>query len=381
MLHSVALLSLNAAAWQFAASGHGIVQMPPTAAASSVAMPSLRISMMAAADEPATSFSKEILDDAKDEEEQDFLAEAAKAAAFARSDEGLAELRTQADAAIAALKGRDDVAAVLEAKGKDKVTGKLAKALKKPSGSMALIGEGVMMESISLGGFDLNDPNYVSSEFRVGGCTAVSVRVGQPRCLSDDALQATRAEQDTAKGNFPGPLPIISRTPCLDELQIAQAKLDGAVGVLLPLNLAGVERTGELMAAAAELGMESMVRVCDGEELSAALGLGAKILVFGDCTLDEAAALLPELPAGKKDGAVSVADFPTLEVRGAWKVRDAGFNALLAGESLFDMCVRDRVPPSAICKSILSKGSVKYGLGMQKGRLEGSKEFLGTISA
>ena len=44
------------------------------------------------------------------------------------------------------------------------------------------------------------------------------------------------------------------------------------------------------------------------------------------------------------------------------------------------MCIRDRVPPSAVCKAILSKGSVKYGLGMQKGRLEGSKEFLGSLA-
>ena len=60
--------------------------------------------------------------------------------------------------------------------------------------------------------------------------------------------------------------------------------------------------------------------------------------------------------------------------------RDQGFAALVAGRSLLDVCVRDRVPPSAIVKSILSKGSVKYGLGMQKGRLEGSKEFLGSLA-
>lgn len=62
-------------------------------------------------------------------------------------------------------------------------------------------------------------------------------------------------------------------------------------------------------------------------------------------------------------------------------MRDAGFNALLSGESMLELCVRDRVPPTAICKAFLSKGSVKYGLGMQKGRLEGSREFLGSISA
>ena len=46
------------------------------------------------------------------------------------------------------------------------------------------------------------------------------------------------------------------------------------------------------------------------------LDIGAKLIVFGDCTLEDAAALLPELPKGK-DGAVSIADMAALEVRGA----------------------------------------------------------------
>lgn len=64
----------------------------------------------------------------------------------------------------------------------------------------------------------------------------------------------------------------------------------------------------------------------------------------------------------------------------AWQVRDLGFSALIAGKSMMDVCIRDRVPPTAIIKAVLSKGSVKYGLGMQKGRLEGSKEFLGSLA-
>ena len=338
----------------------------------------LSISMMA--DEPEASFAKEILDEARDEEEIAWMEETAKLAAYARSDEGLAALRAKADAAIAALRDRSEVVEALEGRATaKKPVNKLAKALKKPSGSMALIGEGVLMETISLGGYDLNDPDYLSGEFRTGGCAAVSVRTADERELTADALSATKAEQDTAKGNFPSPLPAISRAPFVDELQLAAAKVDGADGVVLPLNLAGKDRTAELMAAAADFGMEAMVRVCDGEELASALDIGAKLIVFGDCTLEDAAALLPELPKGR-DGAVSIADMAALEVRGAWKVRDAGFNALISGESLLNMCIRDRVPPSAVCKAILSKGSVKYGLGMQKGRLEGSKEFLGSLA-
>ena len=62
------------------------------------------------------------------------------------------------------------------------------------------------------------------------------------------------------------------------------------------------------------------------------------------------------------------------------QVRDMGFNAIIIGKGLLDVCVRDRVPPAAVIKAMNSKGSVKFGLGMQKGRLEGSKENLGTIA-
>ena len=122
-----------------------------------------------------------------------------------------------------------------------------------------------------------------------------------------------------------------------------------------------------------------MVRVCDKAELEAAMELEPSIVVFGDCTLPEAVEMLEVVPSGKA-GPVTLADMAYLDVRGAWKLRDAGFNAIFTGKSLLDVCIRDRVPPSALCKAVLSKGSVKYGLGMQKGRLEGSKEFLGSIS-
>ena len=61
-------------------------------------------------------------------------------------------------------------------------------------------------------------------------------------------------------------------------------------------------------------------------------------------------------------------------------MRDLKFNALICGRSMLELCVRDRVPPTAILKAYASKGSVKYGLGMQKGRLEGSKEYLGSLA-
>lgn len=53
---------------------------------------------------------------------------------------------------------------------------------------------------------------------------------------------------------------------------------------------------------------------------------------------------------------------------------------MIVGKTLLEVCARDRVPPAAVMKALLSKGSVKYGLGMNMGRLEGSKEQLGSLA-
>ena len=76
------------------------------------------------------------------------------------------------------------------------------------------------------------------------------------------------------------------------------------------------------------------------------LALG--IVVLGDISLPDAVELTADLPKGKT-GVVTVADFPYLDVRGGWQVRDAGFNALMTGSSMLEVCARDRVPPAAMC--------------------------------
>jgi len=331
----------------------------------------------------ARSRSADFLEEAKNEEEQAYETAMAAAAELARSPEVIAAQRTAGEAAAAAIRAAIDAgdeshpaAAMLAKKGKAPATGKLRKALKKPKGSLSVIGEGVPLEGLaSMGGFDLTRPEYLSKEFRDGGATAVCVTVGDD-AISEDAVAETLAEQSTAKGEFPGPVPVIVRAPFVDEVQLAAAAADGAMGVVLPFSLNGAEQTGMLMEAATQLGLESVVRVCSAEELSAAAELKPTMIAIGDCTLLQADELLAAVPADM----LAIADIPTPDVRGAWKVRDLGFAGLISGKSMMDVCVRDRVPPSAITKAILSKGSVKYGLGMQKGRLEGSKETLGSIS-
>ena len=346
--------------------------------------------------------------EAADAEESAALNEAAAAAgALARSAETLAATRAAAEERLAALRTELDaggaLAKAMESAGSGSPPKKVAKALKKPKGSLAIVPEGVPIDAASLGGIDLDDPAYISESSRDGNAAAVCVRVSGPSMLTADALAATVAEQETARGDFPGPLPVISRDDVVDTLQLAKAKADGAGAVVLNVVLNGAEKTKELFDQARNssaqflrrnsfprnfltpqssapqaggLGLEAIVRVADAAELTAAVDMGAAIVCIGDCALPTAVELLGQLP----DGVVSVCDVELPDVRGAWAVRDEKFNAMICGKGLLEVCARDRIPPAAVIKAMNSKGSVKFGLGMQKGRMEGAKEQLGTLS-
>jgi len=309
------------------------------------------------------------------EEMAAFEAALQAAAKKARDPASIASIVEAAKGAASTLRSDDAVAKKLESGGAAP-KGKVAKELKKPKGTLALIGEGVKLEVMSMGGMDLNDPAYLSLECREGGAALVCVSVSPRVALSDDALSQTVQEQETARGQFPGPLGVVARDDFVDPAQLAAAAVGGAKAVLINAAFTGEAGPAALVAEAERLGLEAIVRVADETEMEAALAAGAKMVAIGDNNLEAATELLSNVPAG----VVTIADLPTRDVRGVWQVRDAGFNALIVGSGLLDVCVRDRVPPTAVIKAMLSKGSVKYGLGMQKGRLEGSKENLGTIA-
>jgi hypothetical protein len=319
--------------------------------------------------------------------EKAFLEMMKAAAAEARSPAGIADLKTAGETIAASLRAKVDananhpIAQAQASRGErgpgSDVFDNIMMPFQWGQGNLSLIGEAVKMETVSLGGFDLHDPEYFSEQCRVAGCAAVAVRSSCYKdSLGEGALKTTVEEQEDRRGEYPGPIPVVLREPVVDEIQLAAAKADGANAVVLQLCLNGAERTKALMDEAAELGLETLVRVATQEELDSAVALGAKIVAIGDCLPDEAENMIATVPSD----VIPVADIPFQDVRGAWMIRDRGFKALFTGRSVFDICVRDRVPPKAVMDSMTTKGSVEFGLGMQKGRLEGSKENLGTLA-
>ena len=313
--------------------------------------------------------------EAENEEECILAEEALAKSLYRRTPDFLERQRKRAQEQVASLEQLD-----LEPIPDQKPSQALRKALKKPKGTMAIIGEGAPQRQVSLGGYDLNDPKYISEQFRTAGAAAVCVRIGGGEdafpSLSSDALSITAKEQQSAKGNFPGPLPVIVRGDIMHELQLIKAVKDGARGVLLSLILNGPEGTSRLMAEATRIGLEPIVRVADQDELSIALELNAKIICIGDASLEIAGELVAPL---RETDVLTLCDVYSPDVRGSWKVRDLGFNAQIASDSILEVCARDRCPPESVLKAMLMKGSVKYGLGVQKGRLEGAKEWLGDL--
>jgi hypothetical protein len=243
------------------------------------------------------------------------------------------------------------------------------------------VGEIVKVNSTGVSGVDLNNPTTMSSDLRSGGCKAVLVPVDYEYSHAGvDALKLAVKEQarfksDDIHSQVTSRIPVITRVPAIDPLQLAQVALEGAVAVIIPMSLAGAEKTRTLMASAEDLGLETLIRVTSAEELATALEFGAKIIVFGDMNRLEAAALKESVPAD----VVTVADIPFEDVVGAWKFRDSpNFDVLIAGQSLAKICIQQEFPPPSVLKSLKRKGSSSWGLG-EFDRQDGSKEKLGTI--
>jgi hypothetical protein len=85
-------------------------------------------------------------------------------------------------------------------------------------------------------------------------------------------------EQSTAKGKFPGPVPIVWRKKFETIEQIAEAKALGCYSVTLLAEPLGGDKLQELVNVCHALGMEPLVEVNDKDQISAAVAAGAKCI-------------------------------------------------------------------------------------------------------
>jgi indole-3-glycerol phosphate synthase len=173
------------------------------------------------------------------------------------------------------------------------------------------------------------DPADLAKRYEAGGAACMSVLTdveffgGSP-----DDLRAAKAACD---------LPVLRKDFTVDARDVADARLMGADAVLLIVAALSDDELRRFLALATDLGLDSLVEVHDRGELDRALAAGAAVVGANsrdlrtfEVDLEGVAALASEMPAGTttvfESGIRSAADVAV--------VRDAGWDAILVGETL-----------------------------------------------
>jgi hypothetical protein len=195
---------------------------------------------------------------------------------------------------------------IIAAGGSPKVPNKVAKTLKKRSGQMAVALE---YKRLGEGGED-DEINHVdfrrySVRLRESKLDALFVDTTTP-CGLDDCARFVQ-EQNTAKGSFPGPVPVIS-TGATTVLHVAEAKALGCQGIMIAYSSGNGD---ELVKAALTLAMEPIAIVATEAEVASSVAAGAKILCTAPHSADtppaDAAAAALALKAKMPKDVVAVA--------------------------------------------------------------------------
>ena len=171
-------------------------------------------------------------------------------------------------------------------------------------------------------------PAEIAESYANGGASCLSV-------LTDvnffqghaDYLRQARAACD---------LPVIRKDFIVDMYQVYEARAMGADAILLIVSALDHGLMAELEACAQELGMDVLVEVHDGDELTAALRLKTRLLGINnrnlrtfEVTLDTTLGLLPRIPAER----LVVTESGIMVPEDVKRMRAANVHAFLVGEA------------------------------------------------
>jgi indole-3-glycerol phosphate synthase len=196
-------------------------------------------------------------------------------------------------------------------------------------GGISCIAE-IKRRSPSKGDLDLGlQPDVVAKEYATGGAAGLSV-LTDAEFFGGSASDLRQARQ--ASG-----LPVLRKDFTVQEADVLDARIMGADAVLL---IAAALNDGELarfIMRADELGMAALVEVHDSEELTRAIGVGSRLIGVNQRDLrtftvdhDRACAMAALIPVD----VVAVAESGIRDANDARRLADAGYDAILVGESL-----------------------------------------------
>ncbi|MBD3161408.1 MAG: indole-3-glycerol phosphate synthase TrpC, partial [Candidatus Latescibacteria bacterium] len=173
------------------------------------------------------------------------------------------------------------------------------------------------------------DPAEIARTYGDAGAAALSI-LTEPRWFDGDPSFLARAREAVD-------LPLLMKDFVLDEWHVAWARSLGADAILLIVAALDPAQLRDLLTAAREVGIETLVETHDERELDRALEAGAEIVGINHRNLQTFAVdlglsdrLLPRIPAGK----VRVAESGIRSRDEVERLEQAGVDALLVGESL-----------------------------------------------
>ena len=195
------------------------------------------------------------------------------------------------------------------------------------------------------------DPAFIARRYRAGGAAALSVLTDEPY------FQGSLRNLELASAAVP--LPCLRKDFIVDEYQIVEARAHRADAILL---IAAALTNGEMkhLAAVAEgFSLDVLVEVHTAEELdrvldslgdtgAQAIGVNNRDLKTFEVTLETSLALIDRIPPT----VVRVTESGISTATDIARLRTAGFNAFLIGESLM------RQPdPGAALKDLLAQAA------------------------
>jgi indole-3-glycerol phosphate synthase len=198
-----------------------------------------------------------------------------------------------------------------------------------PAGEPAVIAE-VKRRSPSRGDLvaDL-DPAGTAMEYVAGGAACLSVLT--------DVDHFGGSPDDLAAARDAVGVPVLRKDFTIDARDVCDARLMGADAVLLIAAALDDAELTDFHALAVEVGLDALVEIHDEAELERALTVGARLigvnqrdLVTFEVDTTRAVRMAPLMP----DGVVRVAESGIRGPADAHTLVDAGYHALLVGESV-----------------------------------------------
>jgi indole-3-glycerol phosphate synthase len=173
------------------------------------------------------------------------------------------------------------------------------------------------------------DPAVIARTYEHGGATCLSV-------LTDVEFFGGSPE-DLAVARAACSLPVLRKDFTVSPLDVADARLMGADAVLLIVAALEPAEVAEWLALATSLGLDVLVETHDEAEVAVALAAGATMigvnqrdLVTFEVDHERAVRVAAAIP----DDVVKVAESGVRGVDDARHLRDAGYHAVLVGESV-----------------------------------------------